>query len=474
MYYRAPEGSVCADVIPFYENGEFKLFYLKDSRNVEKYGEGTPWCLLTTKDLVHYVDHGPVLLQGRKEEQDLYVFTGSVFKKTDTYYIFYTGHNPHFVEKGKNQEKILLATSKDLLHWEKVKGFEFGPDESWLEPNDFRDPYVFEYDGSYHMLLAGRMKSDDPINARGVTLIAHSKDLFHWKLDPKPFYEPHAFYTHECPDLFQIGDFWYFAFSEFTDKQLTTYRIGTTPFGPWKCPKVNTFDGHAFYAAKSISDGKRRIMFGWDPIKQDEKDDGSWQWGGTIIPHELVQGQDGTLYVKCPQEILTYYGKEDPFFEKCCFGNAVNKEGNTYHFENEGRNMVAFGKMPTNCRIDFDFKLEDDAGDFGLLLRMVDAHNEYYVLKLDPKMNRLGFDRSPRGNGYLHTEVDVERYCPLTLGTIHHLTAIVEGSVLTSYVDERYALTTRMFDRKEGDWGIYSLNQDVTYSNLTLRTEAEP
>ena len=28
VYYRSPGKSVCADVIPFYENGEFKLFYL--------------------------------------------------------------------------------------------------------------------------------------------------------------------------------------------------------------------------------------------------------------------------------------------------------------------------------------------------------------------------------------------------------------------------------------------------------------
>ena len=100
MYYRSPKKSVCADVIPYYENGTYYLFYLRDYRNIEQDGEGCPWCLLTTRDLVHYQDHGPVLLRGSEEEQDLYVFTGSVFKENDTYYIFYTGHNPHLRKKG--------------------------------------------------------------------------------------------------------------------------------------------------------------------------------------------------------------------------------------------------------------------------------------------------------------------------------------------------------------------------------------
>lgn len=74
------------------------------------------------------------------------------------------------------------------------------------------------------------------------------------------------------------------------------------PNGPWITPKVDTFDGHAYYAAKSTSDGARRILFGWNPIKNHEKDEEFWQWGGTIIPHEIVQENDGTLWVKCPEK----------------------------------------------------------------------------------------------------------------------------------------------------------------------------
>ena len=171
MYYRAPEKAVCADVIPFYENGEFKLFYLRDYRDISVHGEGCPWCLLTSSDLVHFHDHGPVLLRGGEEEQDLYVFTGCCIRAGEEYMIFYTGHNPHLREKGLPEQKILRATSRDLLHWKKDRDFVFAAPD-WLEMHDFRDPFVFydEERKEYCMLIAGRLKNGDPSSARGVTL----------------------------------------------------------------------------------------------------------------------------------------------------------------------------------------------------------------------------------------------------------------------------------------------------------------
>jgi len=268
MFYRAPGKAVCADVIPFYHDGEFKLFYLRDYRDIENCGEGCPWCLLTTKDLVNYVDHGPVLLRGTQGEQDLYVFTGCCIKLGDKFVIYYTGHNPHLRRQGFPEQKILRATSDDLLHWEKDKDFVFeAPD--YLEMHDFRDPFVYfdEEKQLYCMLIAARHKNNDATAHKGVTLVAHSKNGYDWELSKQDFYSPHAYFTHECPDLFKMGDWWYLVFSEFTDKILTKYRMAKSPNGPWITPKVDDFDGHAFYAAKSATDGKRRIMFDWNCIR---------------------------------------------------------------------------------------------------------------------------------------------------------------------------------------------------------------
>ena len=412
MYYRAPGKAVCADVIPYYENGEFKLFYLRDYRDISVHGEGCPWCLVTTKDLVCYEDHGPVLLRGGEEEQDLYVFTGCCIKAGEEYVIFYTGHNPHLRAKGLPEQKILRAVSRDLLHWRKDENFVFAAPD-WLEMHDFRDPFVFfdEERQEYCMLIAGRVKNGDPALSRGVTLLARSCDLTHWELDREPFYAPHAYFTHECPDLFRIGDWWYLVFSEFTDKIVTTYRMSRSPFGPWKAPKVNNFDGHAFYAAKSVSDGKRRILFGWNCIKQDERDDAPWQWGGTIIPHEIVQLPDGTLGVRCPSAIAAQYQKELPLSAGRMVG-CVEAEKGGYRLGGDGKSLCMLGKIYSLQDGNYT-TVEGTASDAGGVLRLDgrgrlgEFHRTYTPFRMDMRESgKSGIVMEQDGKRY---EIVIER-----------------------------------------------------------------
>ena len=473
MYYRAPEKAVCADVIPFYENGEFKLFYLRDYRDISVHGEGCPWCLLTSSDLVHFHDHGPVLLRGREEEQDLYVFTGCCIRAGEEYMIFYTGHNPHLREKGLPEQKILRATSRDLLHWEKDRDFVFAAPD-WLEMHDFRDPFVFydEERKEYCMLIAGRLKNGDPSSARGVTLLACSPDLTHWEVEKEPFYAPHAYFTHECPDLFRIGDWWYLVFSEFTDRIVTTYRMSRSPFGPWVSPKINSFDGHAFYAAKSVSDGKRRILFGWNCIKQDERDDAPWQWGGTIIPHEIVQQPDGSLAVKCPQEVAAQYPDRLPLSAGRTMGSVSYQDGK-YLLGGEGKSLCMLGAMPENGKIELSFTASDDCGDFGILLRTDAGVDAYYAVRFEPRFNRLAMDIQPRADNTRHTQVDVERWCPVVPGEKNKLLILFEGSVLEVYVNDKVAMSARMFDRREGDFGIFTHNTSVCFEEIGLYRQEE-
>ena len=469
MYYRSPGKSVCADVIPFFEDGEFKLFYLRDYRDIPNDGEGCPWCLLTTKDLVNFVDHGPILLRGEENQQDLYVFTGCTTKFNGQYYVFYTGHNPHLRKQGFPEQKILLATGPSLTELNKVQDFVFeAPD--WMEMHDFRDPFVFFDDESckYCMLLAGRYKSDLPIDNRGATFIAYSDDLLHWEVSKQPFFAPDEYFTHECPDLFEMNGKWYLLFSEFTDKISTTYRIADSKFGPWRTPKVNTFDGHAFYAAKSTSDGNRRILFGWNCIKNNERDDEFWQWGGTIITHQLVQAEDGTLYVRCPDEVAAQYATEVPLVKQSGFG-ALSEDCNKLTLGKNGRkSVVMFGKMPTNCKITAKFVTTDDIGDFGLVLRSSDNLAKRYEVRFEAAFNRLCFDKFPRKDNTLHVNVDVERYCPIVVGQTNTLTVICEGSVLEVYVNDRVAMSARMFDHVDGDFGLYAKDTQVTFEDVKL------
>ena len=53
LFY-TPDHARVGDVIPYYENGEFKLFYLKNWNPYFGSDKTYGWHLLTTKDLIHY------------------------------------------------------------------------------------------------------------------------------------------------------------------------------------------------------------------------------------------------------------------------------------------------------------------------------------------------------------------------------------------------------------------------------------
>ena len=115
-FFYKPDAAWAADFIPFYKDGLYRLFYLLDWRDRAGHGEGTPWYQISTADFVNFTEHGQMLERGAPEEQDLYVFTGSVIEGEGSYHIFYTGHNPYYRKQGKPEQGVMHAVSDDLLH----------------------------------------------------------------------------------------------------------------------------------------------------------------------------------------------------------------------------------------------------------------------------------------------------------------------------------------------------------------------
>ena len=102
-----------------------------------------------------------MLRRGTAEEQDLYVFTGSVIEVRGQYHIFYTGHNPYFRKLNRPEQGIMHAVSDDLMTWHKLEADTFYAPPDRFEMHDWRDPFVFwnETAGEYWMLLAARLKT---------------------------------------------------------------------------------------------------------------------------------------------------------------------------------------------------------------------------------------------------------------------------------------------------------------------------
>ncbi|HWD38376.1 MAG TPA: glycoside hydrolase family 32 protein [Fimbriimonas sp.] len=455
FFYR-PEGAWAADFIPFFKDGVFHLFYLLDWRDWQHHGEGVPWYHISTRDFVDFTENGEALPRGTAAEQDLYVFTGSVVEGEGMYHIFYTGHNPHLADKGKPMQGVLHATSPDLITWTKQAGEAlFAPSDRY-EPNDWRDPFVYKdpESGRYHMILAARLKEGPP-RRRGCTALCSSTDLQHWKVE-EPLWTPGMYITHECPDLFHMGDWWYLVFSEYSERTVTRYRMSRTPHGPWICPPNDTFDGRGWYAAKTASDGHKRYAFGWGATKDSEKDSGGWQWGGNLVVHELIQNHDGTLDVRNPESVDR------------AFRNPQSIPGDSLDATGRFACKVV-GPMPRRSKIETTVTFDEATRGCGLFLNASDDMERVYYVKLDTAMNRLVFESYPRLSDATHWP-ELERPLKLTHGKPIELKVILDGTLCVIYAGGRAALTTRLYDHREGAWGWFASEGKVQFERTAVST----
>ncbi len=445
IFYRPTDG-VAADFIPFYHDGRYHLFYLKDYRDREGHGEGTPWFQIVTEDFVTFEEWGEALARGAVESRDLYVFTGSVIAAEGQFHIFYTGHNHHRKAAGFPMEGVMHAVSFDLKTWTKDDGFWFEPPAGY-EPHDWRDPFVFWNDeaGEYWMLLAAR-KTNGPSRNRGCTALAASPDLKIWEVR-EPFWRPDEYYTHECPDLFRIGDWWYLVYSTFSERCVTHYRMSRSLSGLWLAPANDTFDGRAYYAAKTAGDGQRRFVFGWLPTRGGENDDGGWEWGGELVVHELIQQSDGTLTIRPPETVLGAFTIEQSLTPKPILGawDGLAADAVARH------SLLALGAMPEECLIEATVTMEPGTYAAGLLLRADDAFDGYYQVRLDPANGRMVIDRWPRPGDQPFM---VERPLRIAPGESVTLRVIVSGSNLVVYAGDA-ALSCRIYDHRAGGLGLF-------------------
>ena len=63
LYFR-PEKAVLGDVIPYYDNGVFKPFYLRNYRANRDEQHQDSWVMLSTTDHIHYTEHDTKIVGG--------------------------------------------------------------------------------------------------------------------------------------------------------------------------------------------------------------------------------------------------------------------------------------------------------------------------------------------------------------------------------------------------------------------------
>ena len=110
--------------------------------------------------------------------------------------------------------------------------------------------------------------------------------------------------------------------------------------GPWLTPKDDAFDSRAYSAARTFCLNGQRVLFGWVPTKENCDDTKNFEWGGTFLPHEICQRDDGSLGVKIPDTIWNSFSSP-VFLENLFIDSSVKRKevilyqecGTTYRLE---------------------------------------------------------------------------------------------------------------------------------------------
>ncbi len=185
---------------------------LPDARHTNKVSIG----YATSEDMYNWQYHGCVMSPGEWYDS-VAMWSGCIYKKDKTYYIFYTGR----YDVTENRQCICVATSLDCKSWTKHKQNPLlVPDgklySTKMSPNKlgkigaFRDPFVFEDEGTFFMTFSARTPDATEYNA--CIGLATSQNLIDWQLLP-PILAPNRYDEMEVSQIINIKGTRYLLFS---------------------------------------------------------------------------------------------------------------------------------------------------------------------------------------------------------------------------------------------------------------------
>lgn len=211
-------------------------------------------------------------------------WTGSIIKHEQRWYMLYTGGR---WSEDALVQRIGLAWSHDLIHWQKHAGNPvLSADPNWYELLDldswhdqaWRDPYVFFLQETqlFHAFFTARVNYG-PADGRGVIGHASSADLINWRVFP-PVTAPGNFGHMEVPQLVALDGRYYLLFSTDVDALSTAwierhagatatgtyYLVSSNPLGPFEMLEERLLVGDVggrFYSGKIIRNPQDEPVF---------------------------------------------------------------------------------------------------------------------------------------------------------------------------------------------------------------------
>lgn len=450
LYLRSRDGTWFGDPIPYYWDGTYHLFYLKDRMHHALPGGRHIWGHFASSDLVHWREYPVAIPLGPEGAVDsASCGTGAVIEKDGVFHLYYLGR--YITSHGETRETMCHATSSDLVTWRKNPLNPVSrPDPQNYLVTDWRDGFPFwnKEAKEYWMLVTAKMKNAPP-SRRGCIALLASDDLVTWELR-EPFWAPQLEWDHECPDLFYWNEWWYLVYST---ASATFYRRARSLEGPWLSDPIDTFDGSLFYAAKSAGDENRRMLFGWIPTREGDRDSGRPQWGGHGTFRELIQDENGELWAKCPPERMAMAGKQIPLTFVPKLGQWEVSPKRCACTFGDGFSYVWVRDFPQNALIRFRFAPQHVTRRFGVFLRSDDDISNCYELAIEPLQSRFSLTPVTGGRREEHSA-----WRPLSIQEKTQPIDVIMflyDSIIEVFVNDQTALVARYYDHQGSNLGFF-------------------
>lgn len=225
--------------------------------------------------------------------------------------------------------------------------------------------------------------------------------------------------------------------------------------GPWLTPKDDAFDSRAYSAARTFCLNGQRVLFGWVPTKENCDDTKNFEWGGTFLPHEICQRDDGSLGVKIPDTIWNSFSSP-VFLEDLFIDSSVKR-----------KEVILYQECGTTYRLEANVKISAGVRWFGIRFYEDENTGESCQYFISVPENKVVFERNPNLPWFACMNIGLERPVELTPEKEYRIRLIVDDPISVLYIDD-IALSVRVYGKPGNSLGLFVTEGKIKITNISI------
>jgi arylsulfatase A len=439
-------------------NGRYHMFYLArtpipDPKDPEKEIWVATWDHASSRDLVHWIYHPPVVRPAMDGSAPLGIYSGGAIKNAPRPTLIY-----HVPGQGTC---ISVAEDDDLIRWKALPQNPVIPMHKEGDEYIVFDPCGWYEDSTYYALIGN--KNRRPGYEGDCSSLFTSTDLVHWEYKG-PFYQSKREWTDEvedaaCPDFYPLGNKHMLLMHGHRPYGQCHYYLGdykNERFYPLQHGRMNWPGGKIMAPEALLDDKGRSIFFGWI----DESRTGVesfWGYGKAIVPglndrygwasvmslpRIMSLNPDGTLGIRPAPEL------------KALRLNPRRQEDIKLPVDRE----VTLEGISGECLelyVEFD---PQNATEIGIKVRCSPENAEETLISFVPadEILKIDFERSTLGQNVAYEGGVTAQEAPFYLnkGEPLKLRIFLDRSVLEVFANGRQCITQRIYPSRSNSQAI--------------------